>query len=246
MFIVYKMKKFPINIENFKRNSKFFDKTREFFDEYIMLPEPYGDVLEITDATFGTFLFIVHCNMSEFTEEELGEKCKIDANNVLQLNYLAKTFEVPYLIEKTSEFMHKNQEDVLNIMFKIKPVDWNFQLEKFIVDILHTIIDDKRLLTLSISMLHRIIDKFMEKNGLLYVKDIIDFFFKCLNHYGIDASPLCRQIPISIYEDQFLYTLTNEYKDLFDLDFLSSDHVLYMANKLQRLQAELNSIRSTQ
>lgn len=243
--IIYKMEEFPINIEKFKRNSKYFDKPGAIDNDYVMLPEPYGDDVPITKPILETFLFISQCKMSEFTEEELNEKCHIQIDNVIQLNFLSNAFQVPYLIDKTLNFMKENQDEVLKIIFKINPVNWNFELEQFIVSILHTILDDERLFVLPISILHRMIERFMKKNGLHFVKDIIDFFFKCLEHYGIDASPLCRLIPVSIYEDQFLDTLIFEYKDLFDFCFMNGEHIIYMANKLQRLQVELLQVKLT-
>lgn len=42
----------------------------------------------------------------------------IDINNVLQLHYLATTFQVPYLIDKNNSYMHEKQEEVLKPMFQ--------------------------------------------------------------------------------------------------------------------------------
>lgn len=63
-----------INIENFKRNTKYFNKARAINNGTFILPEPYDD-LPITYATLGIFLFISQYIIADFSKEELDKKC---------------------------------------------------------------------------------------------------------------------------------------------------------------------------
>ena len=235
---VFRGKNYPFDFELFKQNSNYFYNNRQFLenvDIINIISKEDENSINISDETIHNF---IRCCQEEFID--------IDVSNVIQLQFLAYKYDVPQLIKITTKFITKNEKFLVikSLLFKSKfqnDDDKNLKfldtsneeliissdLNKYIdnEDIQHSdhLIDDEQLLELPISVLERIVNKFiMQSNSRKNSNNLIDFLFSCLDKYGKNASILFSYINFEHQSIDVVNRLINEYSDVFDFNMINS------------------------
>lgn len=219
-FFTYRDKAYPINIELFKFYSQFFSSNQleAKYEKYIpLLGDESENNIELSEESIQFFINFVHRKQILLTDE-----------NVIFLNYLARKYEVSLLINVTNEYIssnHNNHALQLLILYRNEPKFHPEKYEDIISKNLLDYLNDDRLLSLDISTLHRIVDRYIiekEKSNENSENDeLMQFLFKCLNKFGRTASVLFTHINFTNEKVKYLNQLLFDPEIEFDFHFVS-------------------------
>lgn len=161
----------------------------------------------------------------------------LNDDNVVYLNYLANIYEVSSLINDTSSYMEEHEDLSLQTILLNQNIE-NFDLssyETIITKYLLDYIDDERLLSINFPILFRIVSEFIKQNGS---KEIIDFLFEAVNHYGKDASILFQVIDFQDLSDEDLNKLLSKTPEQFDFNYVNLYLFQFMKEKMEQQQTQ--------
>lgn len=150
---IFKTKKYPFYIDLFKCSSKYIHDNKIMFlpdGNCNIIDEEFERDLNLSDET-KKFFFII------FT---LRQKIPINEENVVELNYLAKIYQVILLIEATKKYIFNHQNAlVIQILstYQNQPSFKTDDYEDIISNNVSYYIEDHRLVKLEISILYRIL-----------------------------------------------------------------------------------------
>lgn len=210
-YFVYKSKNYPINFSFFLFSSKYFIKNQDSLQQskYINLIDNESESqLNFPDKTIQDFIKYVH-----------RESIDIDDENVILLNYLANKYEISSLISFTQEYINQNQKDTIIqilIVNQNNPTTDTKSYEEFISKDLLFFIKDDRLFSLKFPILYRIISRY-EK---VPTDELIEFYFKCLDHYGQCASILFEKVDFLNSKGDYFNRIMTRYSQIFDFHFV--------------------------
>ena len=230
-FFNYKGKSYPFNFDLFKKNSKYFFANRQALknkDSIDLISEIDQKSINFSDDDINNF---IKCCQEESID--------IDLSNVIQLQFLANKYDVPQLINITTDFIAENSKELVikSLLFKsqIQRVDdtysnfTNTTNEELIISSnLNKYIEEKEddLASLPIPVLERIFTKFcFQSNSQQLFKNseqITNFLFTCLDKQGKDASILFSFFNFENHEIDVVNRLLNEYSDVFDFNMINS------------------------
>lgn len=236
---VYKGKKYPVDFRLIKINSNFFSKNRQQYkhNEDIKLQI---DDYDITEDSIPVFIACCQNEPFEITE-----------SNVFSLRQLSIQYEVPELNRLATEYIMSNENNLLlqSLFFKLK----NCQKEEAKIDLqqeemqiasrFFEYIDNEQLFQLPIPVLYRILNSpQLNLNSMNQTNQgqIIEFLFKCLDHYKKDASVLFLNLDIENERIALFSKLLNEYSDIFDFSMMSPKFLLETSSQLL---SELNKLK---
>lgn len=214
-FVYNKNKKIPIKIDFFKISSNKFaknqvnineDKTINLFDDKL------EENLNFSDDSIQNFINYVH-----------RQDIFLNNNNVTEINYLAKKYEVFSLISKTEEYINDHHQDLIIPLFTINQSNPSFDIdfyEDIIAKNLEEFVQNESLTNLNISVLYRIIEKYHTQKEI--DTNIIDFLFKCLDKQGRKASVLFSFVSIEKLDPIHLNQLLTKYSNVFDFQFINT------------------------
>lgn len=228
---VYRGKYFPFDFHLFKQNSNYFYKNRAIIknvENINLLNKDEENRIDFSDEVIQTFISICQ-----------KEFCRINLSNAIQLQYLSQKYEVSQLIAATSQYISQNRKELIfqTILFKSQlctekvsdTIISNYDT-KSEEDILVTNIDEfiqkDELLSLPISILDRIFHKYFncvkKSSEKVDNKEIVNFFFKCLDKYGTDASILFSYVDFKKQPIEVMNRLLNDYSNVFDFSMINS------------------------
>ena len=211
---VYKNKKYPFNLDLFKCSSKFFSENQ--FDQtqsIDLVDKNTEDDLNLSEEIIQDFIKFVH-------HQPIG----LDNENVSKLHYLANRYEIPLLIDLTEKYIKNHKKDVMVQILIIHQNDSNFDTktyEDFISNDALYYIKNDNLLSLNFTILYRILSRY-EKNSKTPANDqLIEFYFKCLDKYGKQASILFENVDFANSNSKYLKLLMNDYSQIFDFHYIN-------------------------
>ena len=185
---VYNGKKYPIDFSLVKKYSNYFYTNRNFYksvDDIELNPNGY----ELTDEAIQ--MFISCCQNEPFDMND---------TNIFALQQLSIQYDVPVLINLSSQYISKNQKPLIfeTINYKLQNPNSNIDLgsiEDLIAPNFFDFINDERLLSLPVPILYRIISKKelqINSMNLTNQGQFIEFLFKCLDKHKREASILLQ------------------------------------------------------
>ena len=210
-YFVYKGTKYPINFTFFVYSSKFFLKNQDTLQQnknINLVDKRSEERLNFPDKAIQDFIKYVH-----------RESIEIDDENVTILNYLASKYEVSSLISYTQDYINQNQKDIIIDILIVNQNDETYDTksyEEFISKDLLFFIKDDRLLSVNFPILYRIINRY-EK---VPTDELIEFYFKCLDHYGRCASILFTKVDFLHSKSEYFHRIMNDYSKVFDFHFI--------------------------
>lgn len=114
-------------------------------------------------------------------------------------------------------------------------------LEETIVNNFVENVKNDNLLKFSISAIYRILSKYTSIHGKQESQDeIINLFFKCLDKFGRDASPLLEFIDFNDDKTDLMNILTTKYSNVIDFTFLNISTIPF----LHQYQAKYNEVQN--
>lgn len=232
---VYKGKKYPVDFMILTRFSKFFFDNQEQYNNISDI-EISEDGIEISEEEIQNF--ICFC---QFKQNEV----KITHSNVFSLRHLAIKYEVPILIQSTTDYIMNNNKDLIlqSLLYNSQrnqpdPTDENFISSHFFNFITNT-----ELSKLSIPVLYRILtNPMMEKVSDMndfHQKQLFEFIFKCLDEHKRPASVLFQIFEVDDINNDVFNRLFNEYEDIFDFNMIKSKTNI---KKMSELMSKINKI----
>lgn len=228
-FFTYNGKVYPFNVIIFNQYSKFFLESPPQINSSIKLIEDSENCFDLPDASIKDFINYCQCKSIILTKE-----------NILPIHYLAKKFMVHSLMEKTEQYISDHKENFLiqflNTIANQQDIDTN-QYEEIISRNILDYIRDDQLLSLSFPMLYRIVTKYQLKikDNEQQPPEMIEFLFKCLDHFGITASSLFEHVNLGEVKSEIIYRLLTKYSHKFDFHFINSN----LLKTFYQLQNEL-------
>lgn len=238
---IYKGKKYPIYFSMVKMYSNYFYKNKVHYksiEDIELKPDNY----EIVDEAIP--MFIACCQNEPFD---------INDSNIFSLYQLSIQYDVPVLNKLTSQYINKNQKQLIfqSILYKLQYSNVNIDLsaeEDLIASNFFDYIKDEQLVSLPVNVLYRIINNQQLKiNSMDLTKQgqFIDFLFKCLDKHQREASILFLNLDIENERIGVLTQLLNRYSNIFDFNFINSKYLSksasFLLNELQKLKIEFTS-----
>lgn len=227
--LIFKGKTYPVDFEIIKHYSNYFNDKQNYYEQLtnIELPE---EKIEISDEDFQNFVSC--CQNQNF---------QLTDSNVLCMHQLSISYDVPGLQRITNEYISKNKENLIfsSLTFKCQnQLDSNSE-EDAIASNFEKYINDDRLFSIPISILHRILNN---KNLKISQDKMIEFLFKCIDkkHYGRKASILFCNFNFENKKIELYSKLINDYSDVFDFNMINPKFLLSTTNELL---SELNKLR---
>lgn len=207
--------KFPIKIDFFKISSAKFSKNQVNINKdntIDLFDNETEENLDFSDDSIQDFINYVH-----------RQDISLNNNNVIEINYLAKKYEVLSLIKHTEEYIKNHLQELkfsILTINKNNPSSNTSFYEDVIANNLEEYTKNESLLNLEISILYRIIKKYHSQKEISM--NIINFLFKCLDKYGRKASVLFSFIDINKLDSMHLNQLLTNYADVIDFHFINS------------------------
>ena len=217
-FFVYKEKQYPFNFDLFKIFSQFFNSN---------LPE------EVNISLFDENLDLSEGSIPDFINFCQARKIILTKENAPTLHKLSQKFKVPSLLSITKEFISKHQKEVVVEIMLMYRNDDNFNIDEYeeiMANDLVKYVHDDRLFTFPIPLLHRILTRYLHKykngnnsNNSEQPPELIEFLFKCLDHFGREASVLFDQIDSFGSSGTLINRLLDGYSEIFDFSFVNKN-----------------------
>ncbi|KAK8848027.1 hypothetical protein M9Y10_019080 [Tritrichomonas musculus] len=217
-FFAYKEKQYPFNFDLFKIFSQYFNSSSPK-EEKIDL---FDENLNISENSIPDFINFCQARTITLTKE-----------NAPTLHKLSQKFKVPSLLTQTKEFISAHQKEVVIEILLMYQNDNIFNLEEYeeiISQDLIKYVNDIRLLNLPVPMLHRIITKYLlnyqnHSNNSEQPSELIEFLFKCLDHFGREASVLFDKIDSFGSNGDLIKRLLDGYSEIFDFSFVNTGNL---------------------
>lgn len=217
---VYKEKSYPFNLDLFK-----------IFSQYFNSNQPKENTINLLDENTSIF----EASIPDFIKFCHAQKITLTRDNAPSLFKLSQKFDVPLLLKKTKKYISTHQKEVVVEMISMYHKDDDFQLQEFeeiITKNLTDYLDDDRLLTFPIPILHRIVTQYSinykkqgNSNNSEQPQKLIEFLFKCLDHYGYKASVLFEHVDLLGSSGAVINRLFDGYSENFDFHFVNTDNV---------------------
>lgn len=219
-FFTYKNKEYPMNIDFFKSYSNYFSNHQLEFQSKKHIPllgEDSEISVDLTEDSIQYFINFVHRQQIPLNDE-----------NVIYLNYLAKKYEVTSLINVTNDYISSNHDDLVLQLLILYQKDSKFQPQQYEYIVSQNLIkyvDDDRLLSLDISTLFRIVDRYFIENSNSNDENdkVIQFLFKCLKKFGQPASVLFTHVNFANEKAKYLNQLLFDPTVEFDFHFVGCE-----------------------
>lgn len=210
---IYKSKEYPFNLHIVSEFSPEIAKNKKQFEKFPKIPLIHNEEeINLSEKTIKDFINYCH-----------GQSIEIDNENVLELNYLSKEYEIDSLLDTTNQYIIDNDQLLLKVyLFNINKQD-NQVYEDAISERLNEFIDNEDLIKLPITSLHRI----LQKNQNVNIDEKFNFLFKCLDKYGRSASVLFENADFG--EDQKKYLiklLCPQYSNIIDFRFINPQFII--------------------
>lgn len=248
-FFIYNEKKYPFNMFLFRCFSNYFNSNENQCEEnrYINLQNKSDDYIKYSESAIKDFINYCHNHQIDLSKD-----------NVPTLYNLAKKFKVPSLLTITEKYINDNGKEFVVDFLKMKQENKNFEIkeyEEMIAKDLADYIKDNQLLSLSISVLYNILKIYSSKkdtnNYNISKKSeeqlrVIDFLFRCLDHFGRDASVLFENIDFGNLCMDVFQKLFKEYSDIFDFHFINSNNIKRMYEFEIQLYVSTEKIKENQ
>ena len=246
--LIYRGKCFEFDFHSFKQNSNYFYQNRQHLknvDNIKLLNEYEEQHINISDDIIETFISICQ-----------NELCSINFSNVIELQFLSYKYQIPQLISITNEYIKKNQKLLVfkSLLFKIEysnkyddKIEKNFidtkNEEEIIIANLKEYLKDERLLSLPVSILYNILEKYYSRMAQdeIQEQEIIEFLFKSLDKYGRDASILFSNIDFEKQNIEMMNRLLQEYSNIFDFSKINST----LLKTTTQIVSDMNQMKET-
>ncbi|KAK8890760.1 hypothetical protein M9Y10_035545 [Tritrichomonas musculus] len=220
-FFVYKQNKYPFNMKIFCELSNYFSSNSIIpkNNQIINLIDEYDGIIELSDDSIQDFVgYFQHLRIT-FKKE-----------TVSSILMLSKKFMVPHLIQAAEKYISNHKEDFLIQFIAINQEHPNFNTEPFEEMISKNLIEyiqNDQLLSLPITIIHRVLTKYQLKNQNQESSiPIIDFVFKCFDKYGRAASVLLEHIDFGKEPTVYLKKLLdNKYSKIIDFHFVNNAYL---------------------
>lgn len=151
-YFVIRDKRYPFDFDIFNKNSKFFVKNQNQYENVECIElfnESESDIfINITDKAITDFISLMQ-----------NKECQIDISDISYIQYLSKKFEADTLTKSISNLIisNKNQLELDNILFKLEQNNDNFHISHediyAIANNLINFINDERMVKLPIQIL---------------------------------------------------------------------------------------------
>lgn len=213
-FFVYKEKPYPFNFDLFK-----------FFSQYFISNPPQQGSIELFDENKN----ISESSIPDFIDFCQARKITLTRENAPTLYKLSEKYQVTSLLSKAKEFILTHQKEVVVEIMIMYQNDNCFNMEEFeeiISNELTKYVNDDRLLTLPIQTLYRVVSKYLLKsnsNNSEQPPEFIEFLFKCLDHFGREASVLFDKIDTFGSSGDLINRLLDGYSEKFDFGFVNKN-----------------------
>lgn len=217
-FFVYKDKRYPIKYHFFKFSSKYFFNNSSIIKKTQDIPlveEESENKISLSEQSIIDFIKYVQHEPIYLTNE-----------NISEIDFLAKKFEVSSLTELIKKYMSSHNDELaiqFLIIYSNDPTISTDEYEEIISEHFLEYIQDKRLFDIQLPILYRIFTKYQEMNGNeeLNNQNIVDFLFKCLDKYGRQASVLFTNVDFRFLQYNCLDSLLTKYSKIFDFSYIN-------------------------
>ncbi|KAK8843052.1 hypothetical protein M9Y10_025240 [Tritrichomonas musculus] len=252
-YFIYRKKKYSFNLSAFSIVSELYKRTinliQQTKDIYLVGKEN-DNIINISEDAIKDFILICH-----------NIKKPINNENVVAIDYLSNRYEVNKVHEYTQNYisMHENELSFQKYLFYSEQNDFNnIQFEQEIIKNLSVYIDNKQLLELPISSIHRILSNSSKKIDDL--NKLKDFLFACLDKYGRGASVLFSVVDLGNLKNECMNLLLLKYSNVFDFHFFTIELYEHQNGQIKEeetikiqqikifdvLQKELNDVKVKQ
>ena len=216
---IYKEKQYPIKYSFFKLSSKYFSTNSTILKknkDIQLIDKELEQNINISEQSINDFIKYVH-----------HEPVMLTNDTVIEIDYLAKKYEVSSLLELTTNYITMHHDELSIQLFTFYQNDQIFTTEKYENIISQHFLNytqDERLLMIPISTLYRIFSKYQEKEpkSTKNNQQIFDFLLKCLDKYGREASVLFSLFDFEGMPNNCLNILLTKYAKTFDFNFINS------------------------
>ena len=250
-YFIYKDKKYPIDFDLLKKNSQFFYRNEKQFT--------HVNEIDLLNGTDEALLDIPEEAIQAFIASCCNQPCKIQLSDVIPLQYLSHKFEFIELIKITDKYfeVYSNNLVLPSILFKLKigpnnqrkselnkipPYFYNIEKEVEIISMhLNDFVQNPEMLLLPISILDQIFNRQyqfsqkVKKNS----NEVIEFLFKCLDKYEIDASILFSYVDFGEQSIGVINRLIHNYSNKFDFNMINST----LLKTTTQLTSEVNKMK---
>ena len=238
---IYKEKQYPIKYSFFKLSSKYFSTNSTILKknkDIQLIDKELEQNINISEQSINYFIKYVH-----------HEPVMLTNDTVIEIDYLAKKYEVSSLLELTTNYITMHHDELSIQLFTFYQNDQIFTTEKYENIISQHFLNytqDERLLMIPISTLYRIFSKYQEKEpkSTENNQQIFDFLLKCLDKYGREASVLFSLFDFEGMPNNCLNILLTKYAKTFDFNFINSaiQKTIYVQqNDIIRHQIEIQN-----
>ena len=119
-FFVYRNTKYPIKISFFKHSSKYFSDNINEIKRTQNIQLIDEETLDFTNDIIESFIKFAHYQQIQLTNE-----------NVTELNFLSKKYEILPLIKYTNEYINKHHNELVLKILLIHQNNSNFETENY-------------------------------------------------------------------------------------------------------------------
>lgn len=214
-FFVYKLKKYPIKYGFFKISSKYFSRNSKEIKKIkdIQLDDD-NKTINLSEQSIIDFIKYVHHEPIQLTNE-----------NLIEIEYLAKKYEVSSLIEFIKDYIESNNKEIAIQILIIHQKDSSFDTEIYENIISNNFLEkcqEKSLFQIDFPKIYRIFSKFQKswKENDQNDEIIFEFLFKCIDEYGRKASILFENIDFKNTRIKYLNILILKYSKVFDFNYV--------------------------
>ena len=241
-FFLYKEKQFPFNMNIFKCFSQYFNSDEHQYEENSII-NLFDESEEYSESSINDFInFCQH------------KKIKLNSDNIFPLHKLAKKYIVPSLIKSTNKYISMHQKDILiDLLLKSQDEEdtSSQEYEEALSNSLIQYIQDDRLLSFPIPVLHRAVTKYTQKNNNQNIdpeerSKLIEFLFKCLDHFGRSGSILFDSIDIGCSGGFYVQKLLNEYSEKFDFHYINDKQLKNVYELENEMIKQAHNLRETE
>ena len=199
------------------------------YEKKIPLLEKDKNTINLAESSINDFISFYQCQIIDITDE-----------NVIDLNYLSKEYEIPQLKDITDQYIKRNDKILLKLyVFNLNVDQLNNEIyEEAISQRLTEFINNDDLLNLPIFSMHRI----LEKNDNLNDHDKFNFLLKCLKKYDKSASILFHKFNFDGDNKKYLITILNdiEYSTKIDLRYIDPTILISI---YQQQESEIETLK---
>ena len=223
-YFVYQNKEYLINFDLLKISCYYFYQNQQKFEqeEIINLNDEIKDQVILNDESIRTFI-------SCFQNEPFS----ISKESIISLQYLSHIFKFPELISITDKFVESHWPQLIFyiIQFKLEN-QTNTQNtffdttkeEQFISTHLRECIKDDNMVLLPVQLIYRCMKSSPIKGQYegQFLRELIEFLFKCLDHHGKRASLLFNIVDFGDVNLEVFDRLLQNYSEVFDFNMINS------------------------